>query len=290
MLVQLVDATSRRYTLNAFSRLNASCFSKGDGMVSKEGAKCAGCGTLITDRYYLFAVDREWHIQCLKCSLCDERLESQTTCFSKNGNIYCRYDYYKFVSIKSCARCQTAIFANELVMRAKDLIFHLSCFTCFWCNNSFSRGDYFGLKENGIYCQRHFELTSKDDKLTLHLTTTKKCKSLRKTVQENYDSVQSPVSSLNPILDKNNRTKRRRTTFKNHQLKAMKSFFSVNQNPDAKDLKHLVQKTGLSKRVLQVWFQNARAKWRRNQNRDTIENTQQVETLCEPCQKMVMAH
>ncbi|KAF4522874.1 hypothetical protein B566_EDAN012809, partial [Ephemera danica] len=60
------------------------------------------------------------------------------------------------------------------------------------------------------------------------------------------------------------RTKRMRTSFKHHQLRTMKSYFNVNQNPDAKDLKQLAQKTGLSKRVLQVWFQNARAKWRRN--------------------------
>lgn len=34
----------------------------------------------------------------------------------------------------------------------------------------------------------------------------------------------------------------------------MKSYFSLNQNPDAKDLKQLAQKTGLSKRVLQVSY------------------------------------
>ncbi len=49
------------------------------------------------------------------------------------------------------------------------------------------------------------------------------------------------------------RTKRMRTSFKHHQLRTMKSYFSINQNPDAKDLKQLAQKTGLSKRVLQVW-------------------------------------
>ncbi len=32
----------------------------------------------------------------------------------------------------------------------------------------------------------------------------------------------------------------------------MKSYFALNHNPDAKDLKQLAQKTGLSKRVLQV--------------------------------------
>ncbi|KAK8754166.1 hypothetical protein OTU49_014166 [Cherax quadricarinatus] len=48
-----------------------------------------------------------------------------------------------------------------------------------------------------------------------------------------------------------NRTKRMRTSFKHHQLRTMKSYFNLNQNPDAKDLKQLAQKTGLSKRVLQ---------------------------------------
>lgn len=69
------------------------------------------------------------------------------------------------------------------------------------------------------------------------------------------------------------RTKRMRTSFKHHQVKpeknltryfsdkyscfytqlrTMKSYFAINHNPDAKDLKQLSQKTGLPKRVLQV--------------------------------------
>lgn len=48
------------------------------------------------------------------------------------------------------------------------------------------------------------------------------------------------------------RTKRMRTSFKHHQLRTMKTYFTVNHNPDAKDLKQLSQKTGLAKRVLQV--------------------------------------
>ena len=61
----------------------------------------------------------------------------------------------------------------------------------------------------------------------------------------------------------NSKTKRVRTSFKQHQLAIMKTYFTVNHNPDSNSLKQLSLKTGLSKRVLQVWFQNARAKYRK---------------------------
>lgn len=64
-----------------------------------------------------------------------------------------------------------------------------------------------------------------------------------------YDS---SVASPGSVTGHNQRTKRMRTSFKHHQLRTMKSYFAINQNPDAKDLKQLAQKTGLSKRVLQV--------------------------------------
>lgn len=56
----------------------------------------------------------------------------------------------------------------------------------------------------------------------------------------------------------NSRTKRMRTSFKHHQLRTMKSYFALNHNPDAKDLKQLSQKTSLPKRVLQV---SAESNW-----------------------------
>ena len=40
------------------------------------------------------------------------------------------------------------------------------------------------------------------------------------------------------------------TSFKHHQLQTMRSYFTVNHNPDPKDLEQLAQKKGLTKRVL----------------------------------------
>lgn len=59
-------------------------------------ALCAGCGGKIADRYYLLAVDKQWHLRCLKCCECKLALESELTCFAKDGSIYCKEDYYRY--------------------------------------------------------------------------------------------------------------------------------------------------------------------------------------------------
>lgn len=67
-------------------------------MSGERVALCAGCGGKISDRYYLLAVDKQWHMRCLKCCECKLNLESELTCFSKDGSIYCKEDYYRYVA------------------------------------------------------------------------------------------------------------------------------------------------------------------------------------------------
>lgn len=64
-------------------------------MGPEKPALCAGCGGKISDRYYLLAVDKQWHLRCLKCCECKQHLESELTCFAKDGSIYCKEDYYR---------------------------------------------------------------------------------------------------------------------------------------------------------------------------------------------------
>nr|CAD7461963.1 unnamed protein product [Timema tahoe] len=243
-----------------------------------EPSVCGGCGGRITDRYYLLAVDRSWHSACLKCCECKLPLDSELTCFARDGNIYCKEDYYRLFAVKRCGRCQAGISASELVMRARDLVYHLHCFTCVSCGGALSKGDHFGMKDGLVYCRPHYEQL-------LYTHEAVYCGDLEavfggspahyfaagemlhpgdlSSSMESLGGYDTSASSPgNPGSQQ--RTKRMRTSFKHHQLRTMKSYFAINQNPDAKDLKQLAQKTGLSKRVLQVWFQNARAKWRRN--------------------------
>lgn len=260
---------------------------------------CAGCGIRILDRYYLLAVDKQWHVSCLKCSDCKIQLDSELTCFARGGNIFCKDDYYRRFGVKRCARCHQGIAANELVMKARELVYHISCFTCSSCHKPLSTGDQFGMKENLIYCRDDYELLfqgdyfqSIADDLSCHqeghlpfyngVGTVQKGRPRKRKNHLSDSDVCPPGMGLvtGDGLDRGGdmmrqdgycngqqppRQKRVRTSFKHHQLRTMKSYFNLNHNPDAKDLKQLSQKTGLSKRVLQVWFQNARAKHRRNQ-------------------------
>uniref|UniRef100_A0A8C0G195 LIM homeobox 2 n=3 Tax=Testudinidae TaxID=8487 RepID=A0A8C0G195_CHEAB len=278
---------------------------------SDRAALCAGCGGKISDRYYLLAVDKQWHMRCLKCCECKLNLESELTCFSKDGSIYCKEDYYRRFSVQRCARCHLGISASEMVMRARDLVYHLNCFTCTTCNKMLTTGDHFGMKDNLVYCRLHFE-TLIQGEYQVHFnhsdvaagkgpalgagsanalglpyyngvgTVQKGRPRKRKSPGPGadlaaYNAALSCNENDGDHLDRdqqypsNQKTKRMRTSFKHHQLRTMKSYFAINHNPDAKDLKQLAQKTGLTKRVLQVWFQNARAKFRRNLLRQ--ENT-----------------
>ncbi|XP_059155484.1 LIM/homeobox protein Lhx9-like [Physella acuta] len=271
---------------------------------------CAGCGGRILDRYYLHAVEKQWHTHCLTCSDCHFRLDTELTCFARDGNIYCKTDYYRRFAVKNCARCQMPISANELIMRAKDQVFHLTCFACTACNRTLKSGEQYGLKDNLIYCrmdyelmfQGEFNLPSMSPGMGPHGAHSpgggppipfyngvgavqKGRPRKRKSPMSDGDGCSPSIEIIPPplhiagldnpdrggdVLERDGyphqtpRQKRVRTSFKHHQLRTMKSYFALNHNPDAKDLKQLAQKTGLSKRVLQVWFQNARAKYRRN--------------------------
>ncbi len=58
---------------------------------------CAGCQLRIVDKYFLSAVDSKWHTNCLKCSDCGMPLESQVSCYERDGLIFCKDDYLRQV-------------------------------------------------------------------------------------------------------------------------------------------------------------------------------------------------
>ncbi|GIY94784.1 hypothetical protein CEXT_548781 [Caerostris extrusa] len=49
-------------------------------------SNCAGCGFRISDRFYLYVADRQWHSNCLKCHGCKATLDQEMSCFFRDGH------------------------------------------------------------------------------------------------------------------------------------------------------------------------------------------------------------
>ncbi|KAK9882140.1 hypothetical protein WA026_018981 [Henosepilachna vigintioctopunctata] len=215
--------------------------------------------------------------------------------------------------MKRCSKCHTAILSSELVMRARELVFHVHCFSCAVCSQPLTKGDHFGMREGAVLCRLHFEMPEpplpspgamypgggipphsypapypspdfhhapmppqagvegppmgKVPFFNGAPATPRQKGRPRKRKPKDLEGMTASLDLSSDYLDmsfgrspgtpgmhgSSQRTKRMRTSFKHHQLRTMKSYFAINHNPDAKDLKQLSQKTGLPKRVLQLF-------------------------------------
>ncbi|KRY27200.1 Replication factor C subunit 1, partial [Trichinella spiralis] len=268
--------------------------------------QCSGCQATITDQFYLLVAERSWHIHCLRCCVCRCSLETELTCFSRGDLIFCKEDYSKQFS-KRCSRCNRVVLPKDLVMRARDYVFHLHCFTCVVCNVPMQPGSLFGLGNNGlIYCNAHCGGTWSANEhgnaspvtcqagtgpywSVSHSTEKPRSKGRPRRRKVTVEQLKPMSADSDCSVEKSSeensrchsssgmqimRPKRMRTSFKQQQLRTMKAYFQMNHNPDAKDLKQLAQKTGLTKRILQ----NARAKYRRS-----VTSHETIDQPVSPC-------
>ena len=84
-----------------------------------------------------------------------------------------------------------------------------------------------------------------------------------------------------------NNPKRNRTTILPEQQDYLMSKYSIESNPSRKILEEISAQVKLKKRVVPVWFQNARAKEKKNPNffkSDLPEEYQPTNDFCKLCQ------
>ncbi|XP_035536735.1 LIM/homeobox protein Lhx9-like [Morone saxatilis] len=236
-------------------------------MSVQEPMMCAGCGEQVCDRFFLLAAGRVWHSVCLRCSQCQCELQTHPSLYWRDGNIYCQQDYCRMFGGGQCARCFQPIPASALVMRSGELTFHPHCFSCQECDVKLIPGNLYCMQGQNLYCQSHYH---GNGSVPLSHDVPPEA-NLKETQNQVSGEGEESVSSPEPRLDNRRtvgrtrrRTKRIRTCFRSEQLRALESYFAQKHNPDGKDWTCLAHKTGLPKRVLQVWFQNARAKLRRS--------------------------
>ncbi|GBN96470.1 LIM/homeobox protein Lhx3, partial [Araneus ventricosus] len=159
-----------------------------------------------------------------KCLKCiDCQAQLADKCFARNGQVFCKDDFFKRFGTK-CAGCEQGIPPTQVVRRAQDNVYHLHCFACILCKRQLNTGDEFYLME--------------DNKLV--------CKA-------DYEAAKAREGT----------TKRPRTTITAKQLETLKTAYNNSPKPARHVREQLSQDTGLDMRVVQVWFQNRRAKEKR---------------------------
>ena len=59
----------------------------------------------------------------------------------------------KFGMKTCCAGCVQPIGKDDYVMKARDNVYHVACFSCAICRFQLKTGEQFGMRDNYIFCQ-----------------------------------------------------------------------------------------------------------------------------------------
>ncbi|KRX19054.1 Nodal modulator 1, partial [Trichinella nelsoni] len=329
-----VSHKALRQTTNRTPKTNNVNKDSGCGS-RKRSSICNGCGHEILDQYILrVSPDLEWHAACLKCVDCRQFLDETCTCFVRDGKPYCKLDYVRLFGVR-CSKCGEVFDRNDYVMRAKNNLYHISCFKCVVCTRPLLPGDEFALRHIALYCKADYELAERNS-LCLSTETSNESQleehsaDVQATLNAlHHPSGQSPLSSEStscyrnlgqddsPVSKSGNvvlnmglgtsgssysngcgqstpeltstspqvsagsvgqqqfaqkkdkrekpKTTRVRTVLNEKQLHTLRTCYAANPRPDALMKEQLVEMTGLSPRVIRVWFQNKRCKDKKKQ-------------------------
>ncbi|CAG12709.1 unnamed protein product, partial [Tetraodon nigroviridis] len=176
-----------------------------------------------------------------------------------------------------CSGCMEKIAPTEFVMRALECVYHLNCFCCCVCDRQLRKGDEFVLKEGQLLCK--FDYEREKDLLS---SVSPDDSDSEKSDDEELDIKQEKGIGQGKGDDSKDsrRPKRPRTILTTQQRRAFKASFEVSSKPCRKVRETLAAETGLSVRVVQVWFQNQRAKMkklaRRQQQQQEQQNSQRL--------------
>ncbi|XP_062515051.1 LIM/homeobox protein Lhx4-like isoform X2 [Corticium candelabrum] len=204
-----------------------------EGEDTTKPQSCAGCSRPIRGRYVYKVLEKTWHAGCVCCHDC--RLPLSEKCYCRDELLFCKDHFYRRYGIK-CTACGEGIPPTTLVRRAIDNVYHMHCFKCNTCERQLETGDEFFLMEDGkVVCK------------------------------EDQEKAKDPDDAEFTV-------KRPRTSISTEQKDALKVVYAKNTRPTRTVREDLARATGLPARVVQVWFQNKRAKERRCQ-KETFELT-----------------
>ncbi|KAM3184945.1 hypothetical protein ACTXT7_007378 [Hymenolepis weldensis] len=239
---------------------------------------CGECIRPIMDQYYLAVDGQTWHLSCLRCAICNCDLQWQSSCFSYGGRLVCREDYRRRTE---CLVCEKRFGKEDRVYIFPDgRSFHCECLRCHQCGQEIQKSEGFFCSQKTVLClgcHRRPPKRKLSNGPSLDFPSTATSSNSLNTPNSNRENeirCEQNRSASGTSVSSENPRKRHRTSFKQTQLEIMKDYFRINQNPDKNELLQIAEKTGLRARILQVWFQNARANFRRRSSNKGAENVE----------------
>ncbi|CAD6194679.1 unnamed protein product [Caenorhabditis auriculariae] len=300
-ILSRLDRQRRRHLPYSYSFLTAPLSAMGHviesiGVDLDMQNKCSHCGASILEKMLCKIDGRSYHESCVKCSVCEEPLVAK--CFNKHGRIYCRQHYFKDCSAHRCAGCKEGISPSDMVYKLRTgLVFHVSCHCCATCGRSLNPGEQILVDEGSrtVACMSHYDETSAPPSWSMPLPQLNSqdasslpppsvedgvCESMPSCSSEHFVDfsdfhIKKEVDtygynfesfSFADFCDDDSKMMKRRgprTTIKQNQLDVLNEMFSSTPKPSKHARAKLSLETGLSMRVIQVWFQNRRSKERR---------------------------
>eukprot|EP00127_Corallochytrium_limacisporum_P006057 Clim_evm6s218 gene=Clim_evmTU6s218 len=213
---------------------------------------CTVCNTVVGDADKVELNQRTWHKDCFKCNECTQDLQGGSP-FEHDGKLYCESDFMGKYG-KRCKACSKFITGD--VMNAMNRFFyHPECFKCARCQKTIKTGETFALKGNDLLCRTDY------DRLVRLAAQVQTRNAAGTGVGSPRSAKDSPRSAKG---GKDKEKKRFRTQITEEQVDILKQAFIVNPTPDQAQRQAIAQQTGLLPRVVQVWFQNRRAKVKKN--------------------------
>nr|CAB3263426.1 LIM/homeobox protein Lhx5 [Phallusia mammillata] len=265
---------------------------------------CSCCGETILDQHILQLDNKVFHEECVKCRDCQCQLREK--CYTRDGWLFCSEDFTRRYGSK-CAGCLLPIFATDPVHTFRPhtdttTVYHVDCFACFACGRKLLPGNevYFS-SDNKALCSddylkgnfqqpENFSPSHNDESSVVTMPCVDDNDVKEALDGTGYDwvtgdseantpkaeSVDSSLSSGDstalPVCVPPTKRRGPRTTIKAKQLDALKAAFAATPKPTRHIREQLARDTGLSMRVIQVWFQNRRSKERRMKQLNVFGN------------------
>jgi len=204
------------------------------------GARCSACQTVFTKNDFVMrAKTKMFHLECFRCAACRRHLVPGDEFALHGEGIYCKEDH-------------------ELVERCED-------------NNNISKTGIPRIKSEMDDFRDNLSDLGRDDDLRDDGLSSVDIKSETETLRpDSPDDLIFAGGDLGELAgegrrmvgekERRSRAGKVRTVLTEKQLNILKTCFSANPRPDALMKEQLTEMTGLSQRVIRVWFQNKRCK------------------------------